>query len=122
MEWQGRIEIRCRPADVPMASYLPWYGKKRARLAECERTFLSLFHKGTDPKRLRQAAETVRLAQGRALKARRAQFPPSEKAAVAIANLDREIQFWQNLTADQVIEGYRSGSLCKRRRSATQIN
>jgi len=103
-----------------MANYIPWYGKKRERLAEHERAFLPLLQNETDVKQLREAADTVRLAQVRALKAKRAQLPPSEKYAVAIANLDREIQFWLALTGDEVIEGYRSGTLRRHRATAVR--
>ena len=58
---------------------------------------------------------SVRLAHVRALKAKRAQLPPTEKAMAAIENLDREIQFWTMLNADQIIAGYRDGSLPKHR-------
>jgi len=96
-----------------MANYIPWYGEKKARLDELEHAFLTLLQEPTDLKRLREAGDAVRLAKVRALKARRAMLPPSEKVATAIANLDREIQFWLTLSADQVVEGYRNGSLRK---------
>lgn len=51
----------------------------------------------------------------RALKAKRAQLPPTEKAAVAIEGLDREVQFWMMLNADQIVTGYRDGWLPKHR-------
>jgi hypothetical protein len=62
-----------------MASYLPWYGKKRQHLAEYEREFVAFLQTGATDSRLAKAAEKVRAAQVRALKAKRAQLPPSEK-------------------------------------------
>ena len=103
-----------------MANYIAWYGKKRERLAEHERAFLPLLQQETDLKQLREAADTVRLAHVRALKARRAELPPSEASAVAIANLNREIRFWLALTVDDVIEGYRSGVLRRHRATAVR--
>lgn len=92
-----------------MASYLPWYGKKRERLSVHEREFVALLQNEMDESRLANGAEAVRVAQIRALKAKRAKLPPSEKNATAVANLDREIQCWLALTIHDVIERYRTG-------------
>jgi hypothetical protein len=94
-----------------MASYLAWYGKKRQRLVEHEREFAALLQKETDVARLAGSVEMVRAAQVRALKAIRGRLSPSEKNAVAVANLDREIRFWLGLSVEEVIEGYRTGKL-----------
>jgi len=99
-----------------MANYIPWYGKKKARLAEVEDAFIAILKNTTDPKKLNEIADKVRLAHVRALKARRAQLPPTEKARVAIEGLDREIQFWSTLNADQIVTDYRDGSLPKHHR------
>ena len=101
-----------------MASYIPWYGKKRERLAEHECTFRTLLQNDSNLKELREAADMVRLAHVRALKAKRAQLPPSEQSLAAIENLEREIQFWYVLTVDEVIQGYRTGTLPKHRVTA----
>ncbi|MGE5611068.1 MAG: hypothetical protein ACM359_17595 [Bacillota bacterium] len=66
---RGRTELTAGPPNTPMANYIPWYGKKRERLARHEEAFLSLLQNETDLKRLRDAAEMVRLAQVRALEA-----------------------------------------------------
>ena len=94
-----------------MASYIAWYGKKRQCLAEHERKFAALLRNEKDMSRLAEGVEMVRAAQVRALKAIRAQLPPSEKNALGVANLDREIRFWVALAAEEVIEGYRTGKL-----------
>ena len=94
-----------------MASYTPYYGKKRYRLAVHEREFAALLRKETNVSRLADGAENVRAAQVCALRARRAQLPPSETHAVAIENLDRKIQFWLALSVEEVIEGYRTGKV-----------
>lgn len=99
-----------------MANYIPWYGKKKARLAEVEDAFIATLKNATDAKKLNEVADKVRLAHVRALKARRAQLPPTEKAVVAIEVLGRQIQFWMMLNAEQIIAGYRDGSLPKHQR------
>jgi hypothetical protein len=94
-----------------MASYIAWYGKKRARLAKHERKFTSLLLTTTDAARLADGAEIVRAAHVRALKAIRGQLAPRETNAEAFAKLDIEIQFWLALSAQELIEGYRTGNL-----------
>lgn len=104
-----------RAADTFMACYIPWYGKKKARLAEVEEIFIAILEDTTDLKKLKEVAEKVRIAHVRALKAKRAQLPPTEKAADAIEAIDHEMQFWNMLNADQIVAGYRDGSLPKHR-------
>ena len=70
--------------------------------------------------RLAAVAEEVRAAQVRALKSKRAQLPPRETYAAAVANLDREIQFWVGLSVDQIIDGYRTGELKGHRSAAVR--
>jgi hypothetical protein len=94
-----------------MANYIPWYGKKRARLADREHEFAALLLQETNETRLAEGAESVRAAQIRALKARRAQLAPAEKNAESVENLDHEIQSWLGLTGAEIIEGYRDGKL-----------
>jgi hypothetical protein len=90
-----------------MASYVPWYGKKREQLAKHEREFVALLQNTADTRKLRKAAEIVRAAQVRALKAQLARLPASEKSADVIANLEREIQFWLELPLAAILEMYR---------------
>jgi hypothetical protein len=92
-----------------MANYIPYYGKKRYRLAVHESEFAALLRTETNVSRLGDAAEKVRAAHVRALKAIRAQLPPSETHAVAVEKLDREIQFWIAVSAAEVIDGYQTG-------------
>jgi hypothetical protein len=94
-----------------MANYVPWYGKKRERLIEHERVFLSLLATDADAATTHEAAEVVRAAQVRALKSRLAQLPPSEKNAAAVGNLDREINFWLGMSPEEIVNGYRHGTL-----------
>ena len=103
-----------------MANYIPWYGKKRERLIERDRAFVALLQGETDPAKLAGAAEAVRAEQVRALRSKRAQLPPSEKNAAAVANLDREIAFWLALTAEAIIDGYRAGNLSGHRSRAAK--
>ena len=94
-----------------MAGYIAWYGKKHEQLIEHEREFLALLQSDADPSGVAEAAEEVRAAQVRALKARRAVLKPSEKNAVAVANLDHEIAFWLGLPVKDIVGGYRTGKL-----------
>jgi hypothetical protein len=99
-----------------MANYIAWFGKKRARLAECETQFAELLRLNASHSQIAEGADTIRAAQIRALKAKLAQLPPQEQYAVAVDNLNCEIQFWINLPAEELIEGYRSGKLGGHRR------
>lgn len=94
-----------------MAGYIPWYGKKRRRLGTCEREFCALLQSQTDRSKLADAADEVRAAHVRVLKSRRAELAPSETNTIAVENLDREIALWLELSAEQIIERYRSGAL-----------
>ena len=103
-----------------MASYLPWFGKKREHLTEREREFEAILSVATADSQLAEAAEVVRASQVSALKAKRAQLAPSEKNAAAMDNLGREIRFWLALSVAEVIEGYRSGKLRGHRATAVR--
>jgi hypothetical protein len=105
---------------VLMANYIAWYGKKRERLLERERDFLALLQTDTTESKLAEGAEEVRAAQVRAMKAMRAELPPSEKNARAVANLDQEIAFWTALSAGDVIDGYRTGKIKGHRSTAVR--
>ena len=101
-----------------MANYIAWYGKKREYLIERERKFVTLLQKDADKSRVAESAEEVRAAQVRALKSKRAELRPSEKNAVAVANLDREIAFWLGLSVEEIIDGYRTAKLKGHRSTA----
>lgn len=88
-----------------------WQGKKREQLAKIERQFRALLQTEKNQLKLADAADQIRAAQIRVLKARRAKLVPSERNAIAVAHRDREIAYWLGLTAGQIIEGYRRGSL-----------
>jgi hypothetical protein len=90
-----------------MASYIPWYGKKRQRLKQVEDEFIELLHQARDRSALAQAADKLRAAHIRALKARRDYLAPCEKNATAFQNRDREIEQWTNLPVEVIIERYR---------------
>ena len=95
-----------------MAGYVPWFGKKRERLVDRERAFVTMLRAGAaDAKQLAKAGDAVRLARVRELKARRAQLAPREKNAAKVAELDRKIAFWLALHPGDVVEGYRRGTL-----------
>ena len=93
-----------------MAGYIPWYGKKRARLKKVEQDLISLLRQPTHSSAIAEAAEKLRAAQIRALKARRDYLAPSEKNTVAFQNRDREIAEWKNRSAEEIIQIYRQCS------------
>ena len=90
-----------------MASYIGWYGKKRAALARFERELVGMLQKDANATTLAEQAERVRAAQVRALRSKRAQLPPAERNAAAVANLDWEIAYWLGLPLDVIIDGFR---------------
>ncbi len=90
-----------------MAGYIPWYGKKRQRLKQVEKEFIELLHQVRDPSVLAEAAEELRAAHIRALKARRDYLAPCEKNATAFQNRAREIEQWTNLPVQAIIRRYR---------------
>ena len=101
-----------------MASFIPWYGKKRTRLAQVEEQFRQTLARETDRARLAEAAEAVRTAQVRALKEKRQQFAPSEKNAIVLSQIEESIRSWRERSADSIIEGYRDPKR-QRKMSAT---
>lgn len=90
-----------------MSNYVAWYGKKRLRLSKLEQQFAALVQQETDAKRLTEAAEGLRAARLRVLRSRRAEFPPSEVNAAAVAQLDREIEECIALPVQAIIDRYR---------------
>lgn len=94
-----------------MASYIPWFGKKRAALAEHEQNLREAIESKVAPALLAKAAEEVRNAHLRALRARLAQLAPCGKNAVANRNILREMETWRQLSTEQIIQGYRDGKL-----------
>src|SRR5439155_9529633 len=103
-----------------MARYIPWFGKKRENLAERERELTALLENETDRAKLAKKADEVRADQVSALKSKRGQLAPSEKNAIAVAHLNREIKFWLDLTVEEIIEGYRTGALKGHRSTAVR--
>jgi hypothetical protein len=93
-----------------MASYVPWYGKKRKRLKKREGGFAELLRNETKGLRVEDGAEAIRAAQVRVLKSRRAELAPSERNATEIAELDRAIDFWLTLSRDEIVAAYRAGT------------
>lgn len=117
----GRLRMKF-VRSVFMSNYIPWLGKKRQQLAIREGELLEALTSETNMSKLKEAAERVRAAQVRAIKAKRAQLPPWEKNAIAAANLDSEVRFWLSISCDQIIEGYRSGKLCGHRSKMVKEN
>src|SRR5687767_2154186 len=96
-----------------MASFVPYYGKKRFRLEEREDEFLEVLRSGASGTRVAEAAETVRTAHIRALKEKSQQFAPSERNAAILEEIERAIRWWTDLPNDAIVESYRDP---KRRR------
>lgn len=99
--------------ETSMASFVPWYGKKRSRLEEREEEFLEVLRSGASETRVTEAVETLRTAQVRALKEKRQKFAPSEKNSAVYREIEEAIRWWMDLPKDAIIEGYREP---KRRR------
>ena len=92
-----------------MANYIPWYGKKRARLVEHERRLMRALQANAEPDEIAEAAEQVRAGQIRTLKAKRAQLPPAEAYSPSVEQLNLEIQRWRSMPTEAIVEAYRDG-------------
>src|SRR4051812_22549009 len=90
-----------------MASFVPWYGKKRSRIEEREREFLELLHAEATESRVGDAAEKIRIAHIRALKEQRQKFAPSEKNTAFYNRVEQSIRWWMDVPANAIIDGYR---------------
>jgi hypothetical protein len=90
-----------------MASFIPWYGKKRSRLKKLEQEFLEVLRDEDSPIRLSEGAETIRLAHIRALKEKRQKFAPSEKNKPIYEKIEQAIHWWDGVSTDAIIEAYR---------------
>jgi hypothetical protein len=63
-----------------MSNYIPWCGKKQAQVTRRKAHLRRLIRQGASEKNLEAAAQEVRLAQIRALRARQARLIPREDA------------------------------------------
>ena len=90
-----------------MASYIPWFGKKREKLAKHEREFAALLASSPDAKTMADGIEAIRAAQIRVLKATREMLAPSERNVVAVANLNAKIEQWKAMTDEKFVEEFR---------------
>jgi hypothetical protein len=98
-----------------MAAYIAWYGKKLAALGQCEQELIESITANAPLAKISACAEKVRLAHIRALKSKRAQFPPSEKSAVAMNGFENRVAFWANVPVETIIAGYRTGRFQRER-------
>ena len=103
-----------------MASFIPWYGKKRSRLAERERELLDVLRSNAGDARIANAVETIRIAHIRALKEKRQKFAPSEKSATVYEDIDQAIRWWSDRSADAIIRDYRDPKSWRRVSSAVR--
>jgi len=92
-----------------MANYIPWYGKKRARLVAHEQRFIAVLQSNADGDEIAEAAEEVRAAKIRALKAKRAQLPPAEISLAKVEELNGEIERWLSMPTEAIVEAYENG-------------
>ena len=86
-----------------MAGYIPWYGKKRERLATRIKELRELMAANADEDQIAKAAEFVRDAKIRSLKAARSRIPPSEKRVKQVDKLGREVQQWVTLPIADIL-------------------
>src|SRR5262245_37582738 len=96
-------------SDEPqMASYVPWYGKKREQLARREQELCRILQRGGSERQLTRAAEEVRASRIRALKAERARIPQCDGPHTArLTEIDDEIRLCESTPIDAIIAKYR---------------
>jgi hypothetical protein len=104
-----------------MAGYVPWYRKKIERLARVQRELVDLLREGADLEQVVRAAEEVRRAKVRVLKAERARIPPAAgPRATRLVRIDDEIRHWLTLSVQTIIaewSGNRGGGDDRRPRN-----
>lgn len=86
-----------------MASYVPWYGKKRERLTETKKKLRRLILRGAIQRELDQAAEEVRAAMVRFLRAERARVPQCGVHEARLAELDRKIAACESMPVADIV-------------------
>jgi hypothetical protein len=89
-----------------MASFVPYYGKKRSRLAAREREFEEILHSDASENRIAEAVEAIRSAHIRALREKRQKFAPAERNAALYDEIESAIRWWMQLPKDAIIDGY----------------
>jgi hypothetical protein len=85
-----------------MTNYIPHYTKKKQILARKEQKLRCLLEQSADLQKLITAAEGIRDARIRVLRAKRATIPPEGTAQVAFDRIDQEIDCLLS-TAPQII-------------------
>ena len=90
-----------------MSNYIPWYGKKREHLARRERALIALLRSDGDAGRILKAAEEVRAAKIRAIRAQQARYAPAGSRLETLAHFDREIEQWLSMPIAALIESCR---------------
>ncbi|AGA28713.1 hypothetical protein [Singulisphaera acidiphila] len=94
-----------------MSNYVPWYGKKRSHLTERESDLLRSLDRGENAGKVNQAAEEVRLAKIRMLKAERSQVVVSNQSHAIVTarldKLDREIHDANSMPVGAIVSKYR---------------
>lgn len=61
---------------------------------------------GSSGAALTAAVETLRSAQIRALREKRAEFPPSEKSSSILRTIDADIDWWRTVPEHVIVDGY----------------
>jgi hypothetical protein len=92
-----------------MANYIPTYTKKLEMLKKQEERLRRLVCHGAERKNLLNAAEDVRLARIRMLKARKATIPPDYGPQDSrIATIDDNVLELQNTSAETILAEFES--------------
>ncbi|MCB9877701.1 MAG: hypothetical protein H6835_08890 [Planctomycetes bacterium] len=90
-----------------MTNYIPRYAKKNDRFHALEASLVRLLRAGAADDDIERAADEVREQKIRALRARKAKFPPKESSAAELAALDEGIAAWQQVELSALLEIYR---------------
>jgi hypothetical protein len=87
-----------------MANYVVNYTKKLHKLHDREECLRRLISHSAETKKLLDAAEEVRLARIRVLKARKAAIPPSyDPEEARIGNIDNKVEELQKTSAETIL-------------------
>jgi hypothetical protein len=91
---------------LAMSNYIPWYGKKREKVARRAQELLRILERGGSEKELARAAEEVRASRIRFLRSERARIPPCGVHEARLAELDHEIRLWESMPIEAILAEY----------------
>ncbi|MDR3639468.1 MAG: hypothetical protein P4L84_37050 [Isosphaeraceae bacterium] len=89
-----------------MSNYVPWYGKKREKLAEKKRKLRRILQHGGNERELERAAEEVRVSMVRFLRAERARIPQCGVHQARLTELDHKINACESMPIADILASY----------------